>query len=65
MTAKTSQCTLGRRHHWVWQKDITHKAGFWGADGVSIQLSRSGVYQCECGAQKHGEPHSGLELIKE
>lgn len=46
-------CTLGTRHKWVWQKNVTTYSGTFGTSGAQATLTRRGLYQCACGAVKH------------
>jgi hypothetical protein len=56
----TIKCTKGARHKWDWVQDRTFKSGSFGPSGARMHLSRKGIYKCECGALKYGEPRSGL-----
>lgn len=46
------KCTIGKRHKWAWVKDKVVTSG-----GPSqYRISQRGIYRCECGARKYGEP---------
>lgn len=45
-------CTLGKRHKWVFALNRIVQSG----GPSTIRISKRGVYRCECGAQKFGEP---------
>lgn len=56
MSSKPKPCTLGKRHSWAFVKNriITTR-------GVrTASISQRGVYRCECGAVKLGEPASAF-----
>ena len=45
------KCTVGNRHKWEFLKNIKCTM----MSGRSIRISLKGLYQCACGAKKHGE----------
>lgn len=50
-------CTVGNRHKWVFLANrMVRREGLYTAS-----LSKKGVYKCECGAKKYGEP--SLDLV--
>ena len=52
---KISQCSLGPRHSWVWQKNVTKKY----VNGSTIKFTLSAIYKCACGRAKYGAPKHG------
>lgn len=48
-------CTLGKRHRWAFRHDVitTYMNGRIG------RVSKRGLYRCECGAEKLGNPAGG------
>jgi hypothetical protein len=49
-------CTLGKRHKWVWQKNVTLQQVFNASSGQHVRLYMKGLYRCECKQLKYGEP---------
>lgn len=57
MSAKPKPCTLGPKHKWTWLKNTkTYKGSFTGG-GHAVQISLKGIYKCECGEKKTGQPN--------
>lgn len=45
------KCTIGKRHKWDFVKNVTLERRSFN----SIQISKRGLYKCECGAEKYDE----------
>lgn len=45
-------CTIGKRHKWTWLKNATVTSG----GHSQYRISQRGIYRCECGLRKYGEP---------
>ncbi|QBC44427.1 hypothetical protein [Iodobacter fluviatilis] len=59
---KPKACTNGPRHKWKFVKDIAVKKMSGCANGFStLSITAKGVYSCECGAKKCGNPHGGIQ----
>ena len=54
------KCTLAAKHKWNWIKDVTNMTAIITHKGSTRKLSRRGVYQCACGAERQGTARSGL-----
>jgi hypothetical protein len=54
---KQPACTAFPKHKWQHSVDVTLKT--YPRPGY-VNLSRKGVYICQCGAKKYGMAHSGL-----
>lgn len=50
--ATTKPCTIGKRHKWTFVNNQTVTSGTL----TTIRLSLKGLYRCECGEKKFGEP---------
>jgi hypothetical protein len=50
MSLKVQPCTKGKRHKWVFVKNVTTKT----QTLRSISITRRGVYRCACGERKYG-----------
>lgn len=52
MPTNNKACTSGKRHKWNFVRNrITQSGG-----PTTIRISKRGIYRCDCGAQKLGEP---------
>lgn len=49
-------CTLGKRHKWEFVKSVTSRKVRVSAQGTAVRLSLRGLYQCQCGEKKLGDP---------
>lgn len=58
--ATAKKCTNGPRHKWEWLKDVTNVSVTVDSRGTRKKLSRRGIFKCECGACKEGQPRTGL-----
>jgi hypothetical protein len=58
--ASVKKCTKGPRHKWEWKKDVTNVSLSITASGTRRAFSRRGIFVCECGASKEGQPRTGL-----
>jgi hypothetical protein len=54
---KTKPCTTGPKHKWTWVKNVTTSKGTFGSRGTMVHLSLRGLYKCECGATRNGNPN--------
>lgn len=54
------KCTLAAKHKWNWIKDVTNMTATITNKGTTRKLSRRGIYQCACGAERQGTARSGL-----
>ena len=45
-------CTVGKRHKWAFVKNTVTRS----ETLRSVSLTTRGVYKCECGAKKYGQP---------
>ena len=54
---KQKACTNGQKHKWEWKQDVTLKT--YPRPGY-VNLSRKGVFLCQCGATRYGMARSGL-----
>lgn len=54
------KCTLGPKHKWAWQKDVTNVTMKITERSTTKKFSRRGVYLCACGAKRQGVARSGL-----
>jgi hypothetical protein len=59
MSAK-NPCTNGPRHKWDWVKDVTNVKVSITSTATRKTFSRRGVFKCECGATREGQPRTGL-----
>lgn len=50
MASKIKPCKLGKRHKWNRSANV-NKTSYLGS---YVQISRVGVYECDCGARKFG-----------
>lgn len=50
-------CSIGKRHKWTHIKNVILQSG----SMRIISLSKRGLYRCECGQTKYGEPRMKLE----
>lgn len=57
MSAKPKQCTFGPKHKWVWLKNTRIGKGSFAGGGHTVQISLKGIYKCECGEKKIGQPN--------
>lgn len=52
MAEKIKPCSLAKRHSWEFVRNRITKY----INGRTVHLSQRGVYRCECGAKKLGDP---------
>lgn len=57
MSAKPKPCTLGPKHKWTWLKNAKITMFTFGGRASAGQLSLKGIYKCECGEKKTGQPN--------
>lgn len=50
MANKIKPCTLGKRHKWVFVKNVTTRT----STLHTMTISGRGVYRCACGERKYG-----------
>lgn len=50
-------CSLGKRHSWAFRHNIVTSY----QNGRSVRISKRGLYRCECGAEKLGNPAGGAQ----
>ena len=50
MRLKVQPCTKGKRHKWVFVKNVTTKT----QTLTTMSITGRGVYRCECGERKYG-----------
>lgn len=50
MASTIKPCTLGKRHKWVFVKNVTTRT----STLHTMTISGRGVYRCACGERKYG-----------
>lgn len=54
-----SECTRGKRHTWVFVKNVTRVNN----SGSRVTISSRGKYTCECGQEKLGPTKRTTNLV--
>ncbi len=60
---KVPPCDIGPKHKWTWIKKVANQSITYSSRGTSMRMSLRGLYKCECGTRKYGQPnHDGPDL---
>ena len=61
---KTKPCTLGPKHKWAWKRNTSLSNMTIGPMGSTVRVSLRGLYLCECGERRLGQPsNAGADLV--
>ncbi len=50
-------CTVGEKHKWTFVKNGVRTTSTGGMGGGGMRISLRGLYRCECGATRVGQPN--------
>ena len=50
-------CNIGPRHKWAWVKNVSVGSLVHTSRGTHGQFTLKGLYKCQCGQKKHGQPN--------